>query len=110
MKTYEWAVVGAGPAGIAAIGELLDQDIPRESILWFDPYFEVGDFGRHWKYVTSNTNIDTFLQFLNGYTSFRYGERSKTFHIDSLNKDDYCQLRMVAEPLQCITNHLRNTL
>jgi len=108
MKTYEWAVVGAGPAGIAAIGELLDQGIPKEAILWFDPHFQVGDFGRHWKYVTSNTNIDTFLQFLNGYKSFRYAERSQLFHIDSLDKNDYCELQAVAKPLQWITDHLRN--
>jgi flavin-dependent dehydrogenase len=24
MKTYQWTVVGAGPAGIAAVGKLLD--------------------------------------------------------------------------------------
>lgn len=110
MKIYEWAVVGAGPAGIAAVGELLDQGVAQDNILWCDAHFQVGDFGRHWKFVTSNTNVDLFLQFLNNYQSFRYQEKPQPFPIDSLAKEDFCELRAVAAPLQWITDHLRHTV
>lgn len=34
---YKWAVVGAGPAGMATIGQLLDSGINAKNILWIDP-------------------------------------------------------------------------
>ncbi len=33
-KNFEWCVIGAGPAGIAAVGKLLDHDILAQKILW----------------------------------------------------------------------------
>ncbi|HXL73262.1 MAG TPA: pyridine nucleotide-disulfide oxidoreductase, partial [bacterium] len=39
-KKYDWAIAGAGPAGIAALGQLLDRGIAGEKILWLDPHFE----------------------------------------------------------------------
>ena len=33
------------PAGIAVVGQLLDNDIKAKDILWLDPNFNVGDFG-----------------------------------------------------------------
>lgn len=42
---FQWAVIGAGPAGIAAVGKLLDHGVLPEDILWFDPHFKVGDLG-----------------------------------------------------------------
>ena len=39
---FQWAVVGAGPAGIAAVGKLLDNAVNPASILWIDPQFKVG--------------------------------------------------------------------
>ena len=54
-KIFSWGVIGAGPAGIATVGKLLDKGIPAHDILWVDPYFQVGDFGRLWSQVSSNT-------------------------------------------------------
>ena len=47
-KPFQWAVVGAGPAGIAAVGKLLDHGVLPKTILWLDPQFCVGDLGRFW--------------------------------------------------------------
>ena len=58
--TFQWAVIGAGPAGIAAIGKLLDNDIDPAHIAWIDPAFCVGDFGTEWKNVSSNTRVKLF--------------------------------------------------
>ena len=43
--TYAWTVIGAGPAGIAAVGKLLDHGIAGEDIAWIDPAFAAGDIG-----------------------------------------------------------------
>lgn len=44
-KTFQWLVIGAGPAGIAAVGKLIDHKIPGDQIGWLDPAFGVGDLG-----------------------------------------------------------------
>ena len=38
-------IIGAGPAGMATLGLLLDNGVKTSDVLWVDPLFEVGDFG-----------------------------------------------------------------
>jgi cation diffusion facilitator CzcD-associated flavoprotein CzcO len=59
--TYVWTVIGAGPAGIAAVGKLLDRGIADKDIAWIDPAFAAGDIGAKWRSVSSNTKVGTFL-------------------------------------------------
>lgn len=61
---FKWAVIGAGPAGIAAVGKLIDAGINPKEIVWIDPEFKVGDFGTHWRNVSSNTKVGLFLKIL----------------------------------------------
>ena len=61
MAPYEWTVVGAGPAGTAAVGKLLDHGIEPARIAWIDPAFAGGDVGGKWRTVSSNTVVGTFL-------------------------------------------------
>lgn len=42
-------VVGAGPAGIAVVGNLLEQHVGR--IAWVDPYFDGGRVNRKYREV-----------------------------------------------------------
>lgn len=106
-NTFEWAVIGAGPAGIAAVGQLLDNHIDAKNILWIDPTFTVGDFGAYWNPVSSNTIVQLFLKFYTACASFQYDASSKDFAINALNPERTCQLSLAAEPLQWITNILR---
>lgn len=71
-SSFLWAVIGAGPAGIAAIGQLLDKHIPPEKIVWIDPDFNVGDFGSKWSKVSSNTSVKLFNQFYQHCAAFNY--------------------------------------
>jgi cation diffusion facilitator CzcD-associated flavoprotein CzcO len=64
MKSYRFAVIGAGPAGIATVGQLLDAGIPSDEIAWIDSHFAVGDFGMLWRNVPSNTRVSLFMRFL----------------------------------------------
>ncbi len=105
--SFEWAIIGAGPAGIAAVGKLLDNHIDPKKILWIDPAFQVGDFGTHWKNVSSNTKVKLFSKFYAECSSFEYNGFSNDFAINGLNPEQTCQLSLAAEPLQWITNHLR---
>jgi len=37
MKVFKWTVIGAGPAGIAAVGKLIDSGVKPLEIAWVDP-------------------------------------------------------------------------
>lgn len=104
-KPYEWAVVGAGPAGIAAVGKLIDNGIPPETILWLDPYFKVGDLGRYWRNISSNTTVQRFIDFLDASQAFDY-KNAPDFHLNHLPKKNTCVLNDIVEPLQWISDHL----
>ena len=103
-----WVVVGAGPAGIAAIGKLIDANIPLNKIAWIDPVFKVGDFGTAWKHVNSNTNIESFIKFYNAFDAFEFASDRKKFLIEHAKPEGTCPLMIAAEPLQWITHKLRN--
>jgi cation diffusion facilitator CzcD-associated flavoprotein CzcO len=106
MPTYAWTVIGAGPAGIAAVGRLLDHGITPEKIAWIDPAFGVGDLGQKWRPVSSNTIVGTFLSFLNGSAAFRFAEAPPTPLLE-VDPGQTCALALVAEPLVWVTQQLR---
>lgn len=103
---FQWAVIGAGPAGIAAVGKLLDHGILPEHILWLDPHFKVGDLGFFWPNVSSNTKVKLFKNFLLAANSFHYKDATIDFKLNHLPEDETCTLSYVVEPLQWVTEHL----
>lgn len=102
---YQWAVIGAGPAGIAAVGRLIDQGISPSTILWVDPHFKVGDLGAHWRTVSSNTTVAFFLNYLKASDAFNY-KQAPDFEINHLPLTHTCTLSYMVEPLQWVTNTL----
>lgn len=109
MKTtfYDWAVIGAGPAGIAAVGRLIDSGVVASDIIWLDPHFKVGDLGQYWRHVSSNTTVGRFLDFLRASPAFAYDKASPKFRLNHLPLDQTCVLNDVVEPLQWVTDALR---
>lgn len=106
-KKFEWTVLGAGPAGIATVGQLLEHGIDKDSILWIDPVFTVGDFGRYWSNVDSNTNAAFFRDYLNHIDSFEYRNRPNKYTFDGLDATQTCKLGVMIEPLSFITKTLQ---
>lgn len=104
--TFAWTVIGAGPAGIAAVGRLLDHGIPAERIAWIDPDFAAGDLGNKWRRVSSNTIASTFLEYLNGSSAFRFSEAPSS-QLGEVDPQETCALGLVAEPLLWVTEQLR---
>lgn len=103
---FDWAVVGAGPAGIAAVGLLIDLGVAPQSILWLDPAFNVGDFGSRWTNVSSNTIVKLFKNFLHASNTFDYANAPIDFAINHLPLDKTCTLNAMVEPLQWISNEM----
>lgn len=106
MATYAWTVIGAGPAGIAAVGRLLDQGIPPDKLAWVDPAFAAGDLGGKWRSVSSNTIAGTFMSFLNGSAAFRFSQAPPT-PLAEVDPEETCALALVADPLVWVTDRLR---
>ena len=106
MATYAWTVIGAGPAGIAAVGRLLDRGIPPDKIAWIDPAFAGGDLGGKWRSVSSNTVAGTFMDFLNGSAAFRFSA-APPMPLAEVDPEETCALALVADPLVWVTKHLR---
>ena len=104
-KPFQWAVVGAGPAGIAAVGKLIDNGIAPAQILWLDHHFKVGDLGRYWRNVSSNTSVKLFINFLQAARAFAY-DQAPDFQLNHLAADTTCALHYMVEPLQWVTDHL----
>ncbi len=103
---YAWTVIGAGPAGIAAVGKLLDHGIPPEEIAWIDPAFAAGDLGGKWRSVSSNTQVGLFLSYLNGSSAFRFSA-APPMPLREVDPQETCALALVADPLVWVTEHLR---
>jgi cation diffusion facilitator CzcD-associated flavoprotein CzcO len=103
---YAWTVIGAGPAGIAAVGKLLDHGIAPEGIAWIDPAFAAGDLGGKWRSVSSNTQVGLFLAYLNGSSAFRFSA-APPMPLPDADPQETCALALVADPLVWVTEHLR---
>ena len=108
--SFEWAVIGAGPAGILAVGKLIDAGVDPKAIAWIDPAFKVGDLGGLWRTVSSNTKVHLFQKFLQGCTAFKYKEAQQDFDINHFKGNQTCDLCYIADPLQWISDHLTETV
>lgn len=104
---FDWTVVGAGPAGIAAVGKLLDHQVDPKRIAWIDPLFQVGDFGTKWHSVPSNTKVDLFCKFLYAVNSFEYEKFEKNFSLCTLDRNQTCELSHMVFPLEKVTDVLK---
>ncbi len=106
MAAFAWTVIGAGPAGIAAVGKLLDQGIAPDDIAWIDPAFGAGDLGGKWRSVSSNTRVALFLSYLNGCSAFRFSA-APPMPLREVDPEETCALALIADPLVWITQQLR---
>ncbi|MBE8215106.1 MAG: FAD-dependent oxidoreductase [Endozoicomonadaceae bacterium] len=101
---YQWAVLGAGPAGIIAVCHLLQSKVPANDILWVDPEFSVGQFGTVWSRVWSNTPMATFHACMQALNIF--GDMP-CFEFTTLDATASCRLNMLAEPLMWLSNQCK---
>ena len=62
-------VVGAGPAGITCVGNLLERKVAP--ILWVDDAFNGGRINRAYREVPSNTKVGLFIDYAQAVAPFR---------------------------------------
>jgi cation diffusion facilitator CzcD-associated flavoprotein CzcO len=103
---YAWTVIGAGPAGTAAVGKLLDHGVAPELIAWIDPAFAGGDLGQKWRAVSSNTQVGLFLSYLNDSAAFDFSS-APPMPLQNVDPHETCALDLIAGPVVWIIEHLR---
>lgn len=109
--SVESVVVGGGPGGIAAVGNLLESSPGKRPQLWVDPEFSAGRVGARYREVPSNTKVALFLQFAEAVAPFRHilentpGPNAAT-QLQQLQQDKGCELGHAADLCLMLTQGL----
>src|SRR5207237_9021469 len=103
---YEWAIIGAGFAGITALAVLLDAGVDPASIAWIDPDFNVGSVGKYYREVPGNIQTKHLIEYVQNCPYF------KDISSESLNKlytypaEQFQHLHVIVDPLLDFTTYL----
>ncbi|KAI9367362.1 pyridine nucleotide-disulfide oxidoreductase-domain-containing protein [Aspergillus egyptiacus] len=98
-------VVGAGPAGLAVVGNLLEKELGK--IVWVDPYFQGGRVNRKYREVPSNTKVALFQAFATAVQPFRAVINSTRIPnafttMAKLDQDKTCHLHHAADVVRAL--------
>ncbi|CAG8960967.1 hypothetical protein HYFRA_00002505 [Hymenoscyphus fraxineus] len=97
---YQAVVVGGGPAGLAAVANLLDQG--KKPILWTDPFFQGGRLNKRYREVPSNTKVKRFVMYAEGTESFKKvieeSEKPNAYtELKDLDQEQTCKIARAAD-------------
>lgn len=102
----EWAIIGAGPAGIIALGILLDLGTDPKSIIWVDPEFNVGRMGKYYAAVPGNAKTKQFIEFINSCATFMEANAPSAAALYELDQETEYPLQVIVDPLREISEFL----
>lgn len=102
-----WTIVGAGPAGIAVVGMLLDVGVDEKAITWVDPEFNVGRLGKYYYNVPGNALAQNYITFVNDCQTFKAYNSKAVDYLRNYYPYEACVLRIVIDALQDITDYLK---
>ncbi|KAL2824505.1 pyridine nucleotide-disulfide oxidoreductase-domain-containing protein [Aspergillus cavernicola] len=99
-------VVGAGPAGLAVVGNLLEKQLGK--IIWIDPYFQAGRVNRKYREVPSNTKVALFQAFATAVQPFQSVINSSRIPnafttMAKLDQEKTCHLHHAADVVRALT-------
>ena len=104
---YDWAIVGAGPAGIVVAGLLLDLGVPGHRIAWIDPKFDVGRLGEHYATVPGNAKTKLYIEFINSCKTFLDSQSPAIVELQKYDLEKEYPLSIIINPLRDITAYMR---
>ncbi|KAE8372365.1 pyridine nucleotide-disulfide oxidoreductase-domain-containing protein [Aspergillus bertholletiae] len=100
-------VVGAGPAGLAVIGNLLEKQLGGK-IAWVDPYFQAGRVNQKYREVPSNTKVGLFQAYATAVQPFRTVINNTRIPspfstMAKLDQEKTCHLHHAADMVRALT-------
>ncbi len=102
----DWAIIGAGPAGIIVLGILLDLGTDPQKIVWVDPKFNVGRMGEYYKNVPGNAKTKQFIEFINLCQTFQNANSPAVAKLYELDQETEYPLKVIVDPLTDISHYL----
>jgi hypothetical protein len=108
--TASWTVIGAGPAGIAIVGVLLDCGVSHDDIIWVDQEFNVGRMGKYYFNVPGNARVKTYTDFLRACSAFALCKSEAMDELYAMPCDKHAELKQIIQPLMDITCYLRTKI
>lgn len=106
-QCYEWAIVGAGFAGITALAVLLDAGIKPCSVAWIDPEFNVGRVGKYYREVPGNIQTKHLIEYVQDCPYFEHIESSSLQKLYTYPAEQFQKLEVIVDPLLDFTAHLQ---
>ncbi len=106
-SNFQWGVIGAGPAGIAVVGLLLDSGVPAHKIAWIDREFNVGRIGEYYQTVPGNTKTSLYIEFIQSCRTFQECKSDALSDLYTYELSKEYPLYIIVKPLQDITRYMR---
>lgn len=102
---HEWAVIGAGPAGLVVVATLLSRN-PRTTVLWVDPVFSGGRL-HLFPVVPSNTKVRLFLSYARAISP-EADVLPSVRKLQEMDGEEGCELGMVRDMVAELTEWVRH--
>jgi thioredoxin reductase len=107
QQCYEWAVIGAGFAGITAVAVLIDSRINPSTIAWIDPDFTVGKVGKYYRNVPGNGQICHLIEYVEKCPYFKNITSHALDALYSYDLEQFQLLHVIVDPLLDFTAYLQ---
>ncbi len=107
-NSYEWAIIGAGFAGITALAVLIDAGIEASTIAWIDPEFNVGNVGKYYREVPGNVQTQHLIEYVEDCPFFKEITSPSLDMLYTYELEKFQHLRVIVDPLLDFTTYLQN--
>lgn len=107
-QRYDWAIIGAGFAGISALAVLLDSGIEASNVAWIDAEFNVGRVGKHYRNVPGNIQTRHLIEYVNNCPYFKSITSPSLDALYTYEAEQFQPLRVIVDPLLDFTAYLQN--
>lgn len=104
---YEWAIIGAGPAGITALAVLLELKTKQTNIVWIDPEFNLGRMGKYYRNVSGNLPNWRLVTYFDGCPILKEFPCTLRDSIYTYPSEEFLPLRVIVDPLLEATRYLQ---
>jgi thioredoxin reductase len=108
--SYEWAVIGAGFAGITALAVLLDAGVDQSSVVWIDPEFNVGRVGKYYREVPGNIQIKHLIEYIQSCPFFKEITSVSLDKLYMYDREEFKQLQVIIDPMIDFTAYLQKKI